>query len=161
MTLVPYGVQLGVSATQAALSISAFALCAAVTKILAGVLADRVEQRMLIIAATLLMIVAQLLLWLVPSYVALVASAGLCGISLGCALPVAAGMIAAGFGSAAFGAAMGWTYTLVAASVIAATRFIGFVYDRNHGYGPAFATFLALSGCIFLAALWLTPRKAA
>ncbi|MDB5735266.1 MAG: hypothetical protein JWN16_1903 [Alphaproteobacteria bacterium] len=161
VTLVPYGVQLGVSPTRAALFISAFALCAGVTKILAGVLADRIEQRMLLIAATLFMMLSQLLLLLVPTYGALLVSACLAGISLGCAMPVAAGMIAAGFGSAAFGAAMGWTYALVAAFAIAATRFIGFVYDSSHGYMPAFAAFLALSSGMFLATLLLAPRKAA
>jgi MFS family permease len=161
VTLVPYGVQLGVSPTHAALFISAFALSAGITKILAGVLADRIEHRMLIVAATLFMMLSQLLLLLVPTYGALLVSACLAGASLGCAMPVAAGMVAAGFGSAAFGAALGWTYALVAAFAIAATRFIGFVYDSSHGYMPAFATFLALSSGMFLATLLLAPRKAA
>ena len=159
VTLVPYGVQMGASVTKAALLISAFALAAAVTKIAAGLLADRVEQRLLILGAILLMIAAQLLLWLAPTYGALLAAACLCGISLGCALPAAAGMIAAGFGSAAFGAAMGWTYALVAATAVAAARFIGFVYDSTHSYGPAFITFLLLCICVFLASLILAPPK--
>lgn len=150
VTIVPYGVQLGVSATQAAFFISAFAVCAAAAKILAGFLADRIDQRLLLVAALLSMILCQLLLCLFPSYHALLISSCLAGISLGFALPTAAGLIAAAFGAQFFGAAMGWTYALVLLFSIVATRFIGFVYDQTHGYVPAFGTFLAVSSFILV-----------
>lgn len=150
VTIVPYGVQLGVSMTQAALFISAFAICAAAAKILAGFLADRMDQRWLLIAALVFMILAQLLLCLVPSYHALLVSSCLAGISLGFALPTAAGLIAAAFGAQFFGAAMGWTYALVLGLAIIATRFIGFVYDQTHGYIPAFTTFLIVSSGVLM-----------
>jgi MFS family permease len=150
VTIVPYGVQLGVSMTQATLFISAFAICAAVSKIVAGVLADRVNQRWLIVGAIFVMVLSQLLLCLFPTYHALLISSCLAGISLGFALPTAAGLIAGGFGAQSFGVAMGWTYTMVLAFAIIATRFIGFVYDQVHGYIPAFATFLAISGGVLI-----------
>ncbi len=159
VTVVPYGVQLGLPVTRAALFISAFALCAAVTKIVAGLLADRVNQHLLVLAATLFMMAGQLLLCVAPSQGTLLAASCLSGISLGCALPTAAGLIAASFGADAFGAAMGWTYALMQGFSIVATRFIGFVYDGGHNYMPAFATFLALSSCVFLASLVLAPPK--
>lgn len=150
VTIVPYGVQLGVSVTEAALFISAFAICAAVSKVLAGFLADRIDQRWLLVAAILFMILSQLLLCLVPTYHALFISSCLAGTSLGFALPIAAGLIAAAFGAQSFGAAMGWTYTMVLTFAIVATRFIGFVYDQTHGYVPAFATFFAISSFILV-----------
>jgi MFS family permease len=150
VTIVPYGVQLGVSVTQAALFISAFAICAAAAKILAGFLADRMDQRWLLVAALLFMILSQLLLCLVPSYHVLLISSCLAGISLGFALPTAAGLIAAAFGAQFFGAAMGWTYAMVLAFAIIATRFIGFVYDLTHGYVPAFVSFLAISSGVLV-----------
>ena len=159
VTVVPYGVQLGVPVTKAALFISAFALCAAVTKVIAGVLADRINQHLLILAATAFVAAAQAILILAPSQGALLAASCLCGVALGCALPIAAGLIAAGFGASAFGAAMGWVYALVQGYSILTTRFIGFVFDSSHGYLAAFATFLALSGCVFVASLVLAPRK--
>jgi MFS family permease len=159
VTVVPYGVQLGLPVTRAALFISAFALCAAVTKIVAGLLADRVNQHLLILAATLIMMAGQLLLCIVPGPGALLAASCLSGISLGCALPTAAGLIAAGFGAGAFGATMGWTYALMQVFSIAAARFIGSVYDGGHDYIPAFATFLALSSGVFLVSLVLAPPK--
>jgi MFS family permease len=161
VTVVPYGVQLGLPATRAALFISAFALCAAVTKITAGLLADRVSQHLLVLAATLFMVAGQLLLCLMPGQASLLAASCLSGVALGCALPTAAGLIAASFGAAAFGAAMGWTYALVQVFSIVATRFIGFVYDSSHGYQAAFLTFLVLSSGVFLATLLLAPRKTA
>lgn len=150
VTIVPYGVQLGVSVTQAALFISAFAICAAIFKIVAGLLADRMNQRWLIVAAILLMICAQSLLCLFANYHALLISSCLAGASLGFALPTAAGLIAAAFGAHSFGAAMGWTYTMVLTFAIVATRFVGFVYDQVHGYTPAFMAFLAVSSCILV-----------
>jgi MFS family permease len=150
VTIVPYGVQLGAQATEAALFISAFAICAAVSKIIAGFLADRVNQYGLLVAAILFMISSQVLLCWFPSYHALLISSCLAGTSLGFALPTAAGLIAAAFGAQFFGAAMGWTYALVLAFAILATRFIGWVYDQMHGYVPAFATFLAVSGFLLL-----------
>jgi MFS family permease len=155
VTIVPYGVQLGVSVTQAALFISAFAICAAAAKILSGFLADRMDQRRLLVAALLFMILSQLLLCLVPSYHALLISSCLAGISLGFALPTAAGLIAAAFGAQFFGAAMGWTYALVLGFAIIATRFIGFVYDLTHGYVPAFASFLVISSSVLVFTLLL------
>jgi MFS family permease len=159
VTVVPYGVQLGLPVTRAALFISAFALCAAVTKIIAGLLADRINQHLLILAATLIMMAGQLLLCVAPGPGTLLAASCLSGVSLGCALPTAAGLIAASFGAGAFGAVMGWAYALLQVFSIAATRFIGFVYDGGHNYMPAFATFLALSSCVFLVSLILAPPK--
>lgn len=155
VTIVPYGVQLGATVTQAAFFISAFAICAAASKIVAGFLADRMDQRWLIVAAILFMILAQLLLCLVPSYHVLLISSCLAGISLGFALPIAAGLIAAAFGAQFFAAAMGWTYAMVLLSAIIATRFIGFVYDQVHGYFPAFLTFLAISSGVLIFTLFL------
>jgi MFS family permease len=158
MTIVPYGVQLGASITAAAFIISAFAIAAAITKVLAGFLADYLNQRWLLVAATVLMIGAQLLLWLFPSYQALLIASCMAGASLGFALPTAAGLIAAGFGPASFGAAMGWTYAMVLAFAIIASRFIGAVFDMTQSYVPAFVTFAVLTSGVFVAMLLFSPR---
>jgi MFS family permease len=157
VTLVPYGVAMGVSATQAAFGISAFALAAAITKIVAGVLADRVAPTTILVAALVAMIAAQALFCLAPGYAALVAAASLAGIALGGALPTAGSMMASAFGAGHFGAAMGWTYALVLAFAILATRFVGMVYDMSHGYGRGFAAFLGFCVVVLLFIL-LTAR---
>ena len=158
VTLVPYGVALGVAPPRAALAISVFAICAAATKIVAGLLADHVQPLRLIIAAILFMALAQALLWLMPGFGALVVGAGLAGTALGCALPTAAGMLANAFGSAVFGSAMGTTFALMAAGSLIATRFIGMVYDASHRYDAGFETFLVAMAVVLAAALLLKPR---
>lgn len=161
VSFVPLGVELGIAARDAAFFISAFALAAAVTKIAGGILADRMNQNTLILAAVLALLAAEALLYLVPGQQTLLAASLLAGVALGCVLPTAAGLIAAGFGPANFGAAMGWAYVFVLLLAIAATLFIGMVFDRVHGYGPAFATFLVLTALVLLAELALARARPA
>ena len=162
VTLVPYAIGLHFSAPSAAAMISAFAISAAITKVSAGILADYINQRFLLIAAALLMTLAWLTLGLFESYGALFASSCMGGVALGCALPTVAGLIAAHFGPAKFGAVMGWTYAFVGAAAIASTRVIGGLYDIFGGYHGAFLIFFGLLGCLFLATLFFAPsRKAA
>jgi MFS family permease len=161
ISVVPWGVQMGVTMARAAFFVTAFALCAAVTKVLAGILADRIDQRLLLWVASLLIAAAHLLLFLAPGHGALLAASCLAGVALGCAMPSAAGLIAHGFGAEAFGAAMGWTYALSGILTIVTVRFIGTVFDRTHSYGPAFGAFLAMVLAIFAAALLLPPQAPA
>ena len=156
-TLPPYGMQMGLVVTQAAALISAFGLAAALTKIGAGLLADRLPARPLLGAACVLMAGSQLLLLLVPSYAGLTGAAALAGASMGCAMPTAGRMLAEAFGASHFGAVMGWTYGGMSASAISATLFIGHVYDAAHSYGAAFLAFLAVTALVFLIAVFLKP----
>lgn len=160
VSAVPYGAQLGIAPTNAALFISAFAICAAVTKIAAGILADRMNQARLATVAVIIMAVAHFFLWLVPSYAGLLAGNCLAGVALGVAMPATAGMIARAFGASAFGAVMGWAWTLALILTIVATRFIGVMYDATHGYAAAFAAFLGLTLAV-LALVLVVPRRAA
>jgi MFS family permease len=91
------------------------------------------------------------------AYDALLAGSCLAGIALGCALPTAAGLIAAGFGSARFGSVMSWTYTFTAGLAILAVRFVGFMYDRFGGYHAAFQCFAALLAGLLLMTLLIAP----
>src|SRR5579863_9295828 len=97
----------------AALSISVFAIVAAITKVSAGLLADRINQHALLIVAALSMTFSWLLLSLFASPPALFAAACMAGIALGCVLPTVAGLVANKFGSAHFGQVMGWGYALL------------------------------------------------
>jgi MFS family permease len=161
ITLVPYGAQLGFAPAQAALLISGFAIAAAITKISAGLLADRINQRLLLVVAALAMMLSWLVLLFSPSYGALLAGACLAGIALGCALPTTAGLIAAHFGARRFGAVMGWTSTLTGILAIAAVLFVGSVFDRSHSYVLAFQVFAVLLACLLAATLLFLRRGAA
>jgi len=161
ITLVPYGVQLGIAPVTAALLISAFAIAAAITKVIAGALADHINQRLLLIAAAALMTSSWLILTLSPAYAALLAGSCLAGMALGCALPTAGGLIAAGFGAARFGSVMGWTYALTLGFAVLAVEFVGFMYDRFAGYHAAFECFAVLLTCLLIMNLLLAPRRRA
>jgi sugar phosphate permease len=157
ITLVPYGVSLGI-ATPAAM-ISAFAIAAAITKVSAGVLADHISQRALLIAAAALMTLAWLTLGLSTEHAALYASACMAGVALGCALPTAAALIAGYYGPARFGAVMGWTYSLLGVITIVSSVSIGFMFDRLGGYHSAFLIFFALLACVLAATLLFAPAR--
>jgi MFS family permease len=161
ITLVPYGVQLGIAPVAAALLISAFAIAAAATKVIAGSLADHINQRLLLIAAAAFMTLSWLILTLSPTYGALFAGSCLAGMALGSALPTAGGLIAAGFGAARFGSVMGWTYALTLGFAVLAVEFVGFMYDRFAGYHLAFECFAVVLAGLLILNLLVAPRRRA
>ncbi|HEU0095673.1 MAG TPA: MFS transporter, partial [Rhizomicrobium sp.] len=144
----------------AALLISGFAIAAAITKIGAGLLADRINQRLLLVVAAFAMLLSWLALLSSPGYAAVLAGACLAGVALGCALPTTAGLIAAHFGARRFGAVMGWTSTLTGVLAIVAVLFVGAVFDRSHSYALAFQIFAVLLACLLAATLLFLRRGA-
>lgn len=159
VSLVPYGIAFGLSAPIAAFAVSMFAIAAAVTKIGAGLLADRMNKRYLLIAAALSMTLAWLILSLPVSQFVLLASAALGGIALGCALPIAAGLVAASFGAPHFAQVFSWAFALTAAIAIAGVRFAGYMYDRFGGYHLAFQCFAAALACVLAMTLLIPPQR--
>jgi sugar phosphate permease len=160
VTLVPYGVQLGMKPVAAALPISVFAIAAAVTKIAAGVLADRVNQRYLLVASSLCMTLCWLTLTFFVLPGALFVGASLAGVALGLALPSSAALIAAGFGSLRFGQVWGWGYALTAALLLVSVLFSGFMFDKFGGYHLAFLVFAVALACLLLLTLLVPPTPA-
>ena len=111
------------------------------------------------IAAAAAMTLAWLTLSLSTAHAALYASACLAGIALGCALPTAGALIAGHYGSARFGAVMGWTYTFLGVTTIVSSISIGFMFDRLGGYHPAFLIFSALLTLVLVATLLFPPAR--
>jgi MFS family permease len=160
VTLYPYSVkQLGFAAGQATLLISAFGIAAAATKILAGVLADHVNERPLLITAAAFMTVSWSILSLSAGYGALLASSAFAGSALGCAMPTASRMIAGSFGANNFGRVMSWIYVLTGVIAVVSPYFAGFMYDRSGGYQAAFECFVALLAVLLVITLLLAPGK--
>lgn len=159
ITLVPYGVQLGMTPVAAALPISVFAIVAAITKVVAGLLADRINQRALLIVAALAMTASWLLLTVLALPPALFAAAGLAGLALGCALPTAAGLVAGSFGSARFGQVMGWGYALTAALLLSSVIFAGVMFDKTKSYHIPFLVFAVLLAGISLLVIMVAPVR--
>lgn len=159
MTLVPYGVQLGMKPVAAALPISAFAIAAAITKIAAGVCADRINPRYLLVTGALAMTLSWLMLSFLVLPGALFVGAGLAGIALGCALPTSASLIASGFGPAHFGQVMGWGYALTAALLLISVLFVGAMFDRFASYHLAFMSFAAVLACVSVLVMTVSPVR--
>lgn len=157
-TFVPYAVLLGYTATQAALLISIFAVSAALTKILGGVLADYVNRQYLMIAAGFVITAAAGILYVWNSYTALAVAAILAGTSLGCVLPSSAAIIASLFGAPQFGTIMGWAYTLIGIASIALVPITGAIFDATKDYRPAFMLFVVI-GLAATASTWLVRRE--
>lgn len=160
VSAVPYGVQLGLGASQAAFLVAVFSLTAAVTKVSAGLLADLIDKRWLLILATLSMCAALGLLSSWPAIASLAAACALAGLALGAALPSSAALVAVRFGAARFGATMGWIYTFIGGLTIAAAWLAGAMFDLTGGYRNAFELFLAFCVAVPGAALALEWRRA-
>ncbi len=158
VALVPFATQLGFAARVAVL-VAAFSLCAGATKIVAGLLSDRVDLRWLMAIAAVLMALSWAALSAAPGYGVLLAAACVAGVALGFALPSTAALVAARFGAAHFASVMGWAYTLLLGSAICSVLFTGIVYDRTGSYQLAFRTFAVLLAVQFLAILLLPLRK--
>lgn len=159
ISLVPYGVQLGLTPVAAALPISVFALVAAITKVAAGLLADRINPRALLIVAALAMTACWISLSIFAVPAILFAAAGLAGVALGCALPTAAALVANSFGSARFGQVMGWAYVLTAALLLSSVIFAGVMFDKTRSYHIPFIVFAALLACISFLVLTVPPTR--
>jgi MFS family permease len=140
------------------LLVSAFAMTAGAVKVLAGILADYLNLRFMLVVAALLMTLSWLGLSCSSGYGFLFAASCLAGAALGCALPTANALIAASFGSERFASVMGWAYMLIFGLAICAVRFVGFVYDSHGNYLPAFLTFAILLGGLLLATLYFAWR---
>lgn len=157
--LVPYGVQLGMTPIAATLLISAFGIVAAVTKVVAGLLADRVNQRLLLIVAALSMTFCWLSLSLFERPAALFASACLAGLALGCALPTGARLVANSFGSDHFGRVMGWGYALTAALLLSSVIFAAMMFDKTKSYHIPFMVFAILLALVSLLTMTVSPYR--
>ncbi|HWY63351.1 MAG TPA: MFS transporter [Rhizomicrobium sp.] len=153
-----YGHQLGFSAVAAAFMISAFSIAAALTKILAGVMADFWDSRFLLFVSALAMPLSLAILYGFSTYPALIVACCLAGIALGGVLPTSASLIAARFGAGQFGSVMGWSYALLGAAIIAAVRFTGSMFDNTGSYRPAFAGLLTVSLALLILALVIDSR---
>jgi MFS family permease len=156
----PYGHQLGFALAASAFLISAFSIAAALTKIIAGVLADFWDQRLLLFSTAVCLPLALLTLYYFGNYAAVFTACCLAGISLGGVLPTSSSLIAARFGAARFGSVIGWTYSLIGAFTILAVRYLGFIFDRSGSYHVAFAGLLAFAATAWAGSLILDRGQA-
>jgi MFS family permease len=144
----PYGQQLGIATALLASLIALFAAATALSKIVAGVLADRLDKRILMFCSALGMPLSFIMLSWFSGYSALMAASCFAGAATGGILPVATALLQTRFGAARFGAIMGCTYALMGTAAILAVEFSATLFDLTGGYHQAFVWLLAI--CVVL-----------
>lgn len=160
-TMVPYGLDAGFSASQAALLMSSLTFSAIVGKLIIGALADRVDKRWLFAAVAACNLGFLVVLMSAPSYPVLMLACALIGLAIGGTYPLWMTLTADCFGSASFGSVMGAMNLVVMPFSIIAVRFIGEVYDRTGGYNPAFQVFIGTAVISALLVFAVRPSRSA
>lgn len=140
--LVPYATDLGFAPGRAALLMSTYAGAGAGGRLLFGVLADRMDKRVVLWIALGLLLAAWTGLVVAPSYsMLLLASAGM-GVGVGGIMPLWGALAGACFGRASFGRAMGLMNPLMLPFNLAGAPLAAFAYDQTGSYTLVFAAFL-------------------
>jgi MFS family permease len=159
ITAPPYVAQLGFSAANGALLITVFAVTAACVKLVSGWLAEFVDRRLIMFAATIAMLASLLLLSSSTSYLAITTAYCLAGIAQGCILPASSALVATFFGAPSFGRIMGAMYIAVMLACVAAVLFVGGSFDQTGSYDTAFRAFAVASALIALAAMLIRSAR--
>jgi predicted MFS family arabinose efflux permease len=139
---------IGLEASDAALILSATALCSALGKPLVGWMSDQFGARVTIWLALLTQAVALLLFASALSYLPALLAAGLYGFGYSGMSPLRTFAVSTALGSASFAAAAGVLRIIELPLVIAASPLAGFIYDETGSYRIAF---LILAGLMLIA----------
>jgi predicted MFS family arabinose efflux permease len=154
--LTPYATGLGHSTGSASSLIMVLAVCSFVGKILFGFVADKINLKLALWIAMLLVLAAFLVLAVQPRFALIVVATCLLGLATGGMLPVWGAMMARVFGLISYGKAMGLMGPLITLSVMPGFTVIGRLYDSTGNYQLALLVF---AGLMVFAALALAPLK--
>lgn len=158
-TIVPYGMELGVSLTQASFILSVLTVSAIFGKMGVGLLAERFDKRLILAAVAGAHIFLLGALLLRPSYPVLLAVAGVSGLATGGTLPVLNMLVAFYFGGTSFGSVIGAMNVIALPLSMIAARFVGEVFDRTGSYDFAFWTFFGASFLSMVVIAFMRPPR--
>ncbi len=153
----PFASDLGISIEGTASFMSALALCMVIGKLLLGALADRVDNRHLFFAASLLLVAGVVSLSLSSAYVPMLVSYVIIGTAAGCFLPLQGTLFAATFGPEAMGRAMGMAAPIQSISAVGA--FLAGWYRDEMGTYTTFFQLTALGFFLIIPLMLLIPRQ--
>lgn len=145
VSLVPYATDRGFGLQQSIFLVSVLAVLAFAGKLLMGAIAERFEKRRMLAAAALVIGAFFGLLLAGPSYSLLLAASVVMGLATGAIVTLWSLIIAARFGWAQFGTAMGLVMPAQLPILSACVAGVGRIFDATGSYLPAFATFAALA----------------
>lgn len=160
--LVPFAMDRGFDAPNAALLLSVLTASGVLGKLSVGFAADRIDPRHVWWIAMTACAVGVGGIALATHYAALVPSVALFGLGTGGLYPLFGVLVGAAFGRESFGRALGLMGTFTMAMSLPAAPLAGWVYDRTGSYDPAFAVLpLAFAlGALLLLLLRLPPKTA-
>lgn len=160
LNLVPYATDAGISLAKASLLVSTVSVLAVVSKILFGMLADRIDYRIALLAALLTNTGGAILLVIAESsYGIMMIAASLLGIGLGGMTPVWGVAVAREYGAESFGRAMGLTRVVASPISMVGPVFAGWMFDRLGSYQEAFFALIVLQLVLCAMILLIDQRK--
>lgn len=142
ITVVPLGIDHGLSLMEATSLMSITGGAAITGKILLSTVADRIERFTLLTAFFTLGAVLNVCLLFSHGYVMLAGCAVILGVASGAMAPIFYALLADQFGIATFGTVRGLMSPLLALCGAFVVRFTGEVYDRTGDYDLLFAVFV-------------------
>lgn len=142
--LVPLARDQGHAAELAAMLMSAIAGFGMIGKLAFGVLADRIDLRMGLAAAILLVIACLVLLMVDSRYPTMFVASSLLGLAAGGMLPVWGSLMAVLFGAMHYGRVMGLMNPVMMPVILIGSPFAGWSFDRSGSYLTALVAFAAV-----------------
>ena len=147
--LVPFAMGAGVSKEQGALLISIIAACGVAGKLAFGFIADRIDLRVGLAVAILLLITG-LVFFLGEGLTMLVAGSVATGLAAGGMLPVWGAILAWLFGAENYGRVMGQMNPVIVPMYLIAPILAGAIYDKTGNYNAAFMLFIGVLAVLLL-----------
>lgn len=160
ISLAPMAVEAGIPVAQAATLVSFAGLMAITGKFGLAVIADKVNQMVLMATMFFIGALENLLLFLVAgqkSFWVLVICALMQGLSSGMLMPLFTALVARRFGAVSFGTVVGMIFPIISICNALLARYAGEVYDRTGSYKFAFASFVVME--LAAAAMILSARR--
>ncbi len=133
----PFAIDLDISVERSATFMSTLAFCMIIGKLVVGTLADRLDNRFLFIAASLLLAAGVVALSLSSTYLTALSAFAVLGLAAGAYLPLQGTLYATTFGTGAMGRAMGMAAPIQSFSATGAVA-AGWSRDMLGTYAPYF-----------------------
>jgi len=159
VSLVSFGKARGLTTADASYLLSVLGICAMIGKVGLGAVSDRLSHRAALQLGIGLQIIAMATLAFGQGFGVMLFGVGTFGLGLGAMMPVWGAALAASFGLASYGRALGCSRVLMTPISMVFPIIAGWVFDVTGDYSWAWLSFAAMLGCAFIGTLlWKTAR---
>jgi len=150
--MVPYLLDAGVDLTRAAMAHSSMSVFSLLGKLGAGVVGDRYDKRLTVVAVLAVQACGWLVLLANPGYSVVLVASALIGVGVGGLIPLSPLIMGECFGRDVIGRVSGLAAPFHLPLLLIAAPLVGFVYDTTGSYVPAF---MGVVGALVVSALIL------